>query len=389
MFRARIAWLALSGLLSSTAWAGGTIDFGDNKSISVGAGLRAAYTSVEDGAPSGDDNSNDFNLQSLRLYVNGQISDKVKFTFNTECQGCVFGQDSNDPTGAAGDMDVLDAIVQLEFSKEFNVWLGRMLTPADRIEMNGPYFALTWNQYTVPLLPSDQLGDAGLLGRDDGVTVWGTVGKFQYAAGLFDGLQGASNQDDNPLFATRLAYNFLNMEPNPAYYTSSTYYGGAGDIFTVALSYQSQTDGTGTAAAPADFSALIVDALFEKPLGDAGVITVEGEYKMFDAEDLSAEALADPSCFCLFNGDSYYVSAAYMLPEKVGPGFVQPYLRYVSNQPDFDGVDDSDLTEFGVNYVVDGHNLLFNFNLSSGDANLTGLPGNDVDAFSFGVQIQI
>ena len=174
--------------LGTSAWAGGTIEFGENRSISVGAGMRAAFTSVEDAAPSGDDDSSDFSLQSIRLYVNGQISEKVKFTFNTECQGCVFGQDSDDPTGAGGDIDVLDAIVQFELRDELNIWIGRMLTPADRIELNGPYYGLNWNQYTVPLLPSDQLGRAGLLGRDDGITVWGNLDKFQYAVGFFDGL---------------------------------------------------------------------------------------------------------------------------------------------------------------------------------------------------------
>jgi hypothetical protein len=45
---------------------------------------------------------------------------------------------------------------------------------------------------------------------------------------------GASNQNQDPLFATRVAYNFWDPEPAPAYYTSSTYYGKA-DILTVAL----------------------------------------------------------------------------------------------------------------------------------------------------------
>ena len=154
--------------IASISFAGGTIEIGDNHSISVGAGLRTALTSV--------DGNKGFNLQSMRLYVNGSLREKVKFTFNTECEGCVFGQDSGDPIGAAGDIGVLDAILQFEMSPELNIWVGRMLTPADRIELNGPYYGLSWNQYTVPLLPSDQLGPAGLLGRDDGVTVWGARG---------------------------------------------------------------------------------------------------------------------------------------------------------------------------------------------------------------------
>ena len=43
--------------LGTSAWAGGTIEFGENRSISVGAGMRAAFTSGEYAAPSGDDDS--------------------------------------------------------------------------------------------------------------------------------------------------------------------------------------------------------------------------------------------------------------------------------------------------------------------------------------------
>lgn len=377
-----------TALTSAAALAGPTIEFGEGKSITVGAGVRAGYSAIEQGAPNGSDDSNAFDIQSVRLYMNGTVSDKVKFTFNTECEGCVFGQDAGDPVGAHGDIGVLDAIAQFELSDELNIWIGRMLTPADRIEMNGPYYGLNWNQYTVPLLPSDQLGRAGLLGRDDGVTLWGSTGKLQYAFGLFDGVDGGPNQADNLLYAGRIAYNFLNKEANPGYYTSSTYYGSGGDIFTLGLSFQSQADGAGTAAEPTDFDALILDALFEKPIAGGGVVTIEGEYKTFDA-DLTASALADPSCFCLFSGDAYFVTLAYLFPRTSGVRF-QPYVRFTKNQPDFAGVADSELVELGMNYLIDGHNLKLNLNYTSGDANLTGFPGaRDADGFSFGMQAQL
>jgi hypothetical protein len=370
-------------VLTAQAYAAGTITIDENRFVSVGAGLRAGFTAAEDSAPSGSDDSRDFDIQSVRLYVSGSASEKVKFTFNTECKGCVFGSD--DAAGSGGDIDVLDAIAQFELSPQLNIWIDRMLTPADRIEMNGPYYGLSWNQYVVPLLPSDQVGQAGLLGRDDGVTVWGATGKFQYAFGLFDGVDGGPNQQDNLLFATRLAYNFLEPEKNPGYYTSSTYFGTAGDILTLALSYQSQSDGVGTALAPADFRATMLDLLYENALPGGAAVTIEAEYKKFDA-DVSPLALADPDCFCLFDGDSYFVTAAYLF---AGNGKVkyQPYIRYVSNNPD-NGLD-SDLKEIGLNMIINGHDAKLNINYTSGDANLTGLPGPDVDTLFFGVQIQI
>jgi hypothetical protein len=376
-------WLGLFGgcVLATQTQAAGTIQIDDTRFVSIGGGLRAGYASGEDGAPNGDDSSNSFSLQSARLYVSGAASEKVKFTFNTECKGCVFG--SNDSAGSGGDIDVLDAIAQFELSPQLNIWVGRMLTPADRIEMNGPYYGLSWNQYTVPLLPSDQGGQAGLLGRDDGITVWGATGKFQYAFGLFDGVDGGPNQEDSMLFATRLAYNFLEMESNPGYYTSSTYFGTAGDIFTLGLSFQQQSDGVGTALLPSDFSAVILDMLYENALDGGAAITIEAEVKNFDAD---VSPLVGAGCFCLFDGDAYFVTAAYLFP---GSGMLkyQPYVRYTSNEPESGA--DSDLTEIGINFVMSGHNTRLNLSYTSGDANLTGAPGPDVDTFSFGVQIQI
>lgn len=361
------------GLASPLAMAGATIEVGPNSSINIGAGMRVVSKMVEDGAPNGDTSSN-FDVENMRLYVGGQITDTIKFTFNTDE---IFGD---------GPVDVLDAIAQFEFSPEFNLWVGRMLTPADRIEMNGPFYGLSWNQYTQPLYASDQGGDAGTYGRDDGVTVWGTASKFQYAIGAFDGIEGFGNDEDNVLFAGRFAYNFLNMEANPAYYTSSTYFGGLGNIFTVGVSFQTQDGGTGSTTSSGDFSGYTVDVLSETVLGGGAVLTLEGEYKDFDADYTPASGPIGGDCFCLFDGDSYFVTGAFLFPGEVGPGKFQPYVRFVENSPN--DADDSDLTEVGLNYVISGHNARLNLNYNSGDANISGYPGNDVDTFSFGAQLQ-
>lgn len=361
----------------SVAQAGPKIEFGEDAWLSIGAGLRTSITLTEDGAPNGTSDSTDFNVENIRLYLNGQVSKNIGLTFNTE--------------RVDGDVDVLDAIARLEFNEHFNIWLGRLLTPADRIELNGPFYALTWNQYTQPLFPSDQGGQAGRIGRDEGIVAWGAFDKFQYAVGLFDGLSGFSNQSDEVLFAGRVAYNFLNKEDNPGYYTSSTYYGGLGNIFTVGLSYQSQSDGVGNVAEAGDFNGLTLDVLSENVFSGGGVFTVEAEYKEFDSDFTvatpPASVSATDACFCLFDGDSYFVSAAYLFPTKVGIGQFQPYVRFVENNPS--DAASNDLVEIGTNYVIKGHNARLNINYSSGDANASGFAGNDVDTLLFGVQIQI
>ncbi|GAB3105511.1 hypothetical protein G8770_13610 [Aestuariicella hydrocarbonica] len=379
----RLSWRAgvSAGLLgvaclSSPAMAGAKVELDETRWLSVGAGLRAQYQSIEDGAPSGDDRSNDFAVANMRLYMTGQVHEYIKFTFNTD-------------KVSDEEMIVLDAIAQFEMSPAFNVWVGRMLTPADRIEMNGPFYALSWNQYTVPLYPSDQGGNvAGRYGRDDGVTVWGTLGKFQYAIGAFDGINGYSNQEDNLLFAGRFAFNFLNMEANPGYYTSSTYYGGLGNILTAAVSFQTQSDGTGSEGEAGDFSGYTVDVLSETVFG-SNVLTLEGEYKDFDADYTLATPPAEATgdCFCLFDGTSYFATAAFMFGAEVGPGKFQPYVRYVENDPS--DADTTDSTEIGLNYVISGHNARVNLNYIDGDANISGYGGPDVNALTLGFQIQL
>jgi len=361
-------------ILASPVFAGGKIKIDDSKWISFGAGIRTSVASVSDAAPDGTSSATNFNLESMRLYVSGQASKDFKFYFGTEKM--------------FGEYGVMDAIIQYEPSKEFNVWMGRMLTPADRIEMNGPYYGLTWGQYTVPLYPSDNdinngaNGVAGTYGRDEGVTVWGTLNKFQYAIGVFDGYSGVENQTDAPLYAARFAYNFLSMEANPAYYTSSTYFGKGGDIMTVGLSLQSQDDGYGTATQSGSFDGYAFDALFEKPLGAGAAVTVEAEYKSFD---VSTKAVAP--MFGMFDGESYFASAAYLMSNSGGSGVYQPYVRYTDNSPSVGA--SSSLTEVGVNYIISGQNLKLNLNYTSGDANASGAKGTDTDAITFGMQFQI
>jgi len=249
--------LLISGILvalSAPAFAGGKIKIDDTKWISVGAGVRTSVASVSDAAPDGSSRSSDFNLENARLYISGQATKDFKFYFGTEKMH--------------GEYGILDAIIQYEPGEKFNVWMGRMLTPADRIEMNGPFYGLSWNQYTVPLYPSDNdpsngaNGVAGTYGRDEGITFWGSFDKFQYAVGIFDGYSGVENQSDAPLYAARFAYNFMSKESNPGYYTSSTYFGKGGDILTLALSAQSQSDGYGTVASSGSFSGYAVDLFF-------------------------------------------------------------------------------------------------------------------------------
>ncbi|MVF22598.1 hypothetical protein EVC37_13400 [Methylocaldum sp. BRCS4] len=394
----RIALLPAALAALTTAYApvslgGATFKIDDTKWVSIGAGLRTSFTATEEAANAGKW-SNDFNLDNIRLYLNGQIHKYFKIEFNTDCQTC----------GDGGEMRILDAIGKFEFDPMFNIWMGRMLVPAERREMNGPFFSAVYNIFGAgtPFEPADfnttirsDGTSAGSFGRDDGATIWGSFfdGRLQYAAGFFRGLRNGANVDDNILYAQRFAYNFLDVEKNPGYYTSGTYYGQGGDILTLGVSNQYQEDGAGTRSDPGNFRGTAVDILFEKPLGDMGVVTVNGEYKNYGIKGYGMASRLAGGGFAMFEGDAYDVSAMYLLPQKVWVGQFQPYVRYVNVDPIKSA--SRDVYEAGINYIIDGHNAKIMLMYEYGDLLTKGLDytstaaGDDVSSIKLGFQLQI
>lgn len=392
--------MAASAGVPQVAEAGATFKIDDTKWISIGAGLRTSFQAVEDGA-NGSKWTNDFNLDNIRLYLNGQIHKYIKLEFNTDCQTCSNG----------GEMRILDAIGKFEYNPMVNVWAGRMLVPAERREMNGPFYSSVYNIFSAgtPFESADfnltiksDGTSAGSFGRDDGATVWGAFfdGRLQYAVGFFRGLRGGANADDNILYAQRVAYNFWEVEKNPGYYTSGTYYGTGGDILTLAVSNQYQEDGAGTADDPGTFRGTAVDVLMEKVLGNGSVVTLNGEYKNYGitggfSQASRDAAKADPNIksFSMFEGNAYDVSGMYLFPDKVWIGKVQPFLRYVNVMPDNSA--NRDVYEAGVNYVIDGHNARVSLSWQYGDLLTKGLDysstatGDSVNAMNLNFQWQI
>ena len=146
-----IKLIAVSGLLFSmmliapSVYAGAKIEIDQTKWISIGAGLRGSYATTEDAAPNGNAWNNNFSLENMRLYMNGQIHKYIKLEFNTECTDCSSG----------GTMIVLDAIGKFEFNDYFNIWGGRLLVPSDRAELDGPFYQNTFDFNKTPFYPSD------------------------------------------------------------------------------------------------------------------------------------------------------------------------------------------------------------------------------------------
>jgi len=379
-----------AGLLAvGSAQAGATFKMDDTKWLSLGAGIRTSFSAIEDKAPAGDDWSNDFALDNARIYLNGQVHENIKFEFNTESRY----------VGTTNEFFLLDAIAKFEFNDMVNIWVGRQLVPSDRAELNGPFYHSTYEFNKTPFYPSDQGSyTAGKFGRDDGINIWGALTadkKLTYVVGVFNGKVGGSDQDDNLLYAGRVSYNFLEVEKNPGYYTSSTYYGKGGNILTVGFAAQYEEDMLGSVAAGSgDFFGYSVDLLGETTLGNGGVVTIEGEYKRFELDgatalELGADAAvggtltnADTN---MAEGDFYTGTALFLMPGKIGMGQLQPYVRYTNN--DSATTDSQDEYEAGINYIIDGHNARVSLMYQYGDLSTTA--GNDVSAIKLGFQLQI
>ncbi|MBH0191509.1 MAG: hypothetical protein HP492_07060 [Nitrospira sp.] len=423
-----------------SANAGGMIKADEDKWISIGMGIRTSFNAREGvgGGSGSQDGGYDqsFAVDNARIYINGQIHKYVKFNFNTECFSCgggggLFapGVTANAPApiiGQAGaGIGLIDAIGKFEFDEKLNIWAGRMLLPFDRGELNGPFYHATYYGFRTPFLISDHgngynsNANGGLFGRDNGVTLWGKVHPFGthllYAFMFSTGTTGGPNLGQTPTFTGRLNWNLLNDESdNPGYYTAGTYYGGYGDLLTLAAGFNHQHNGVGTGAFKTDMNAVVFDLLFEKLIpNNMGVFTFNAEFKRYWGDQIKAYTTPNPGCTTsapgqpggggvsggfgcqtgIFRGHSWTVYALYLIPTKIGIGRFQPYGRFTSIDPI-----DSTLRqewEAGMNYVIDGHNARISAFWTYGDINTKGFfnyapgaAGNRQDAFHVALQLQ-
>jgi hypothetical protein len=217
--------------------------------VTVGAGVQTSF--VHD-APQNGSSTDDFLLNSVRLYVNGSAAPKIKFMFNTEYDG------------AGNHVTVLDAAAQFAISDQFNIWVGRMLPPSDRANLYGPYYAHEWATFTdgvqdgYPFLAT---------GRDNGALYWGQFGMVKVSAGAFDGPSTTGQKD--LIAAGRVQVDF--WDPEAGYYLNGTYYGDK-NLLAIAGAGQVQN---GNKAYNADF-------LLERKVSGGGAFSVEAEIAKYD-----------------------------------------------------------------------------------------------------------
>ena len=257
-----------------------------------------------------------------------------------------FGPTSPTSGDIQGTVQILDLIARFDIVDAFHVWAGRMLVPSDRANFSGTWFEAPWyypGTFAIAQrgFPAGFMGPReGPYGRNDGLTVWGQAqgGLFKYYASAFDLWNPASK----PLWSGRLNLSLLN--PEPGYYHSSTYYGT--DILAIGIGGQLQKNGSistppmgSMAPAMTDDAALFnADILFEKNLHEAGVLDLEGAFYKY---------IGDFEAYKY----SYLALASWLTPDKVGPGKLQPLIRFQSGK--FKATDETDSSiEAQVGYVI-------------------------------------
>jgi hypothetical protein len=273
----------------------------------------------------------------FELHTDGAITEHIGITANL---AATFGPDPAAMDGGtiAGTASLMDLIGRFDIDDAFHVWVGRMLVPSDRANFSGVWFAAPW--YYPGLNGSGPR--QGPRGRNDGVGVWGQFagGMLKYYVSAFD-LYSATKQ---PLWSGRINVSLLS--PEPGYYHSSTYYGSK-DILAIAVGGQLQNDASvdpmGTEG-PDDYMLFNADILFEKTLGGAGTIGVEGAFYKYEGD---FEVL----------DYSYLALVSYLTPEKIGIGKLQPLVRFQEAKPQ---VGDSTTSFEGqLGYVVADYSARF------------------------------
>jgi hypothetical protein len=249
-----------------------------------------------------------------------------------------FNADLNSAQMAAkSSLGVMDLLARFRASSEFNIWLGRLVVPADRSNLSGPFYIIPWNFPGFYHPGQPRVGSKhGPSSRDVGVTAWGSAfgDKLKYYAGVY----GIDVATPKAYYSGRLSYSFQGTEPG--YYGPSTFYGKR-RLVTLGVGGQYQRKGSiDTSAAAAtgarrDTLLLMADLLVEEPVADVGTFTFEAQgYAFNSGYAFGSRTLPDGAGTApLFAPrKAFYLLVSYLTPRSLGVGKLQPLVRWQQTQ---------------------------------------------------------
>lgn len=350
MKRSSIALAALlcgCGLVSQ-ARADVAIEISDQTRVEIGFWTQVWYQSVEQGKENGGD-LGDFMVRRAYLSLKGRVTPYIGFF--THIAADRIGQEGLDEpaVGLGSGVAFRDLWVTLEASDAIKVQAGRMYVPLTR--NYGTTSTKTLLTTDLAMLQGGVRGSifyAGKVGRDDGLVLWGNPwnGRCQYRLMIAEGVEGDNNPNDRYRFAGRLAVNLLEAEAG--WFNKGTYLGEK-RVLSFGFGCDTQRDLILGGIANLDNRVWTADVFFDHPAGE-GAVTVEAAYidiaNGTQTHNLTELAAGD-------DATNWYAQAGYLLAGKLGPGRLQPYLRYESL--DVDGKGGTEFTGAGFNYYLKGH----------------------------------
>jgi|GEM_PF-1617574 len=357
-------------------------------SFTIGAGMRTGLDlNFDPGTLTLSDGLVD--QINVRPFMGGSLTPMIGYWVQFEIGS---GLDAANGTTASflPAFNVLDAIAQLKFMDELQLWVGQHIPAGDRNNMNGPFFGNNWNFATVA---GGYPFDVGA--RDRGFTLWGLVagGKFKYKLSMVDLQPG--RQIGQSRFGARADLHL--WKPEAFYYNSGTYFGGQ-DILTIGASVQGQSGDE--AVADDDLVGFNIDGMFEKNFGKGGTLTAEAGYYNFDntgaayasnqgTSDLGGGVGSGGSGFGALGvggggvGEGFLGALSWLTPGKVGIGQIQPNAKF--QYGDYGG-NTTAVIDLGVAYVVDGFNHKYHLNYRHAQAGPTGGASAGDDSIQLGFQ---
>lgn len=377
-----------------------TIEVGENQNINFFILGRTSFRSIEDGAPNGSDDSSDFTLENMRLYMWGQAGKDFIWQLDLDKtgdsdKGSAFG------AGTGGEVRILDGYVGWQPSNWFNVWAGRLLPVNSRTVLAAPLLSATFD------FPNAWWYPTSFQGRDEGMAFWGhdAEGKFKYRLTVTEGVEGNATQtdaggnviarggddEDNLLWTGRINYNFFDGEPG---FYPFAFYSGSKRIVSWGVSFAYEEDVVGVVGDKGDFTSWSTDLRVDWPLANGGVLDFEAAYFDYDLDDAGQNdgVPGDPSL--LAQGESWYVTAAYLLPGKFGIGRLEP--RVVYEEWDADSgygifpaesglfVNEYEKLDIGFRYILskDSHNIRLELYYSDVENELVAGGSDDFDMYT-------
>ena len=360
----------------SPSWAGIKMEIDEQTKGEVGIWMQTWFQHVEDGK-NGNENLNDFMIRRAYMYLKGQVTEHVSFF--THIASDRVGQDGldNSSLGLGSGVAWRDLWITLNLHEAVKIQMGRMYVPLTR--NYGTTSTKCMLTTDLPFLQGGVRGSifyASKVGRDDGLTIWGNPleGLLQYRFMVSEGVESdTENPEDNLRFVGRLSLSLL--EPETGWFNKGTYLGKK-KVLSLGLGFDSQDDLT-LGVSKDDNLVWTADVFFDHPVGE-GAITAEAAY--IDIEHCTQ----DHNFSDLSKGDdaeNWYINAGYLLPGSIGPGRLQPYMRYET--VDVDHEDETEFLSGGFNYYLKGHNCKISADYTYVDQDGVGRNDQDIVTLQF------